>query len=51
MNTKEEMNENLSKRTYELKTEKNQNNKAGYKERTRKLWKWIVIGGIFLSTK
>ena len=41
------MNENLSKHTYELKPEKNQNNKAGYKKKTRKLQKWIVIGGIF----
>ena len=31
----------------EKKTEKNQNNKADYKKKTRKLWKWIVIGGNF----
>ena len=29
------------------KIEKNQNNKADYKKKTRKLWKWIVIGGNF----
>ena len=26
---------------------KNQNNKADHKKKTRKLWKWIVIGGNF----
>ena len=31
----------------EKKTQKNQNNKAGCKKKTRKLWKWIVIGGNF----
>ena len=46
VNTKEEMNENL-KHTYEKKTEKNQNNKADQKKKTRKLWKWVVIGGYF----
>ena len=34
-----------------VKTEKNQNKKAGYKKKTRKLWKWIVIGGIFFINK
>ena len=43
---KEEMNENL--KTYVLKENReNQNNKADYKKKTRKLWKWIVIGGNF----
>ena len=37
------MNENL--KTYVWK--ENQNNKADYKKKTRKLWKWIVIGGNF----
>ena len=46
MNTKEEMNENL-KTYYKKKKEKNQNNKTDYKQKTRKLWKWIVIGGNF----
>ena len=32
----------------EKKTEKNQNSKADYKQQTRKLWKWIVVGGNFL---
>ena len=46
MNTKEEMNENL--KTYVWKENReNQNNKADYKKKTRKLWKWIVIGGNF----
>ena len=27
--------------------QKNQNNKADHKKKTRKLWKWIVIGGNF----
>ena len=40
------MNENL--KTYVQKKKKeNQNNKADYKKKTRKLWKWIVIGGNF----
>ena len=30
-----------------MKTEKNQSNKADYKKKTRKLWKWIVIRGNF----
>ena len=30
------------------KIEKNQNNKADYKKKTRKLQKWVVIGGNFL---
>ena len=34
-----------------VKTEKNQNKKAGYKKKTRKLWKWIVIGGFFFINK
>ena len=43
---KEEMNENL--KTYVWKENReNQNNKADYKKKTRKLWKWIVIGGNF----
>ena len=33
------------KYTYEKKLEKNQNNKADYKKKTRKLWKRIVIEG------
>ena len=40
------MNENL-KTYYKKKKEKNQNNKTDYKQKTRKLWKWIVIGGNF----
>ena len=44
VNTKEEMNGNL-KHTYEKKTEKNQKDRLIKK--TRKLWKWIVIGGNF----
>ena len=32
---------------YEKKIEKNQNNKGDYKKKTRKLWKWMVIGGNF----
>ena len=28
--------------------EKNQSNKAVYIKKTRKLWKWVVIGGNFL---
>ena len=35
------------KHTYEKKIEKNQINKADYKNKTRKFWKWIVLGGIF----
>ena len=27
--------------------QKNQNNMADYKKKTRKLWKWIVIGAYF----
>ena len=43
---KEEMNENL--KTYVWKENReNQNNKADYEKKTRKLWKWIVIGGNF----
>ena len=38
------MNGNL-KQTYEKKTEKNQ--KDQLIKKTRKLWKWIVIGGNF----
>ena len=46
MNTNEKMNENL--KTYMREnTEKNQNNKADYKKKTTKLWKWILIGGNF----
>ena len=41
------MNENL-KNTNKKKIEKNQNNEADYKKKTRKLWNWIVIGGIIL---
>ena len=33
------------------KIEKNQNNKADYKKKTRKLQKQIVIGVIFLSAE
>ena len=41
------MNENL--KTYvHKKIEKNQNNKTAYKKKTRKLWKWVLIGGNFL---
>ena len=47
MNTKEEMNENLKTYVYK-KTEKNQDNKAVYKKKTRTLWKQVVIGGNFL---
>ena len=32
---------------HEKKTEKNQNNKANHEKKTRKLRKWIVIGGTF----
>ena len=31
----------ILKHTSEKKIEKNQNNKAGYKKKTGKLWKWI----------
>ena len=31
-----------------MKIEKNHNNKTDYKKKTRKLWKWIVIGGNLL---
>ena len=37
----------IYKHTYEKNTEKNQNNKTDYKKKTRKLWKWIVIGDNF----
>ena len=40
------MNGNL-KTYYEKKIEKNQNNKADYKKKTRKLWKCIVFGDKF----
>ena len=33
---------------YEKKIEKNQNNKADYNKKTRKLWKRIIIGGYFI---
>ena len=46
MNTKEEMNENLKTCVWKENKE-NQNSKADYKKKTRKLWKWIVIGGNF----
>ena len=48
---KEEMNENL--KTYVWKENReNQNNKADYKKKTRKLWKWIVIGGnVFIISR
>ena len=40
------MNENL--KSYVLKENReNQNNKADQKKKTRKLWKWVVIGGYF----
>ena len=29
----------------------NQNNKVDYKKKTRKLWKWRVIGGNFFIIK
>ena len=32
---------------FEKKTDENQNSKADYKNKTRKLWKQIVIGGNF----
>ena len=37
----------IQKHTYEKKIEKNQNNKADYQKKTRKLQKWIEIGGNF----
>ena len=37
----------IQKHKREKKIEKNQNNKADYKKKTRKLWKWIVFGGSF----
>ena len=43
---KEEMNENL-KTNAEKQIVKNQNNKADFNKKTRKLWKWIIIGGNF----
>ena len=33
---------------YAKKIEKNQNNKTDYKQKTRKLRKWVVIEGKFL---
>ena len=47
VNTKEEMNENLKTYISKENREKNQSNKADYKNKTRKLWKWIIIGGNF----
>ena len=47
VNAKEEMNENLKTYLWKKKTDKNQNSKVDYKRKTRKLWKWIVIGGNF----
>ena len=44
----ERRNEWKFKNAHEKKTEKNQNNKADYKKKSRKLRKWIVIGGNFL---
>ena len=42
----------IYKHTHEKKMLKNQNNKADYKKKNRKLWKWIVIGGnFFLSAE
>ena len=45
------MNENL--KSYVLKKNReNQNNKADQKKKTRKLWKWIVIGGnVFIISR
>ena len=37
----------VSKHTYNKKIKKNQSNKADRKKATRRLWKWIVIGGNF----
>ena len=45
MNTKEQMNENW--KTYVWK--ENQNDKVDYNKKTRKLCKWIIIGGNFLN--
>ena len=39
----------ISKHAYEKKIEENQNNKADYKKKTRKLWKRIAIGGNFFT--
>ena len=48
----ERRNEWKSIKTYAWKeTEKNQNNKVDYKKKTRKLWKWRVIGGNFFIIK
>ena len=48
MNPKEEMNENW--KTYLWKENReNQNNKADYNKKTRKLWKWIIIGANFFN--
>ena len=48
MNTKEEMNENL--KTYVWKENReNQNNNSDYNRKTTKMWKRIVIGGIFFN--
>ena len=35
----------IYKHTKRKKIEKNQNIKADYKKKTRKLWKWTVFGG------
>ena len=45
-NTKEEMNEYLKTNVWKENRE-NENNKADYNKKTRKLWKWIIIGGNF----
>ena len=51
VNTKEEMNENLKSSVWKENRE-NQNNKADYEKKTRKLWKWIVIGGnVFIISR
>ena len=48
----ERRNEWKSIKTYAWKeTGKNQNNKVDYKKKTRKLWKWRVIGGNFFIIK
>ena len=41
------MNENVKAYVWHESRE-NQNNKADYKKKTRKLWIWVVIGGNFL---
>ena len=46
-NTKEEMNEYLKTNVWKENRE-NENNKADYNKKTRKLWKWIIIGGNFI---